>query len=281
MEQYSDNKVVIRKYLLGGMDLKAKSRLEKRLLTESEYFEELVVEEDELIEDYLDGALTEAEREQFEKHFLLAPERGWKLETARLLRGYSEKGAVAVSPEPVGQADQPAPPFWQSLAAFFKAGWPAQVALATVILLLLGGILVAVRNRPEQARQVPPRQERPAPSGGAPASVLIVALTPGLERSSAAAKRITVQPDVDTVQLRLELTADEYQRFGAALRDDEQEILADTQLKAESAGVEKFVVFNIPSRLLVPGDYRVSLSGEAPDGHTESINSYVFKVVGR
>lgn len=286
MEQYSDNKAAIREYLLGGLDPEGQSRLEKRLLTDGEYFDELVVEEDELVEDYLDGALSEAERERFEKHFLLAPERVWKLETARLLKNYSEKEAAAVSPEPVGPTGRPAPPFWEPLLAFFKSGWPAQVALATVLLLTLGGIFIALRQRPEQnlpeqVRDVPPRVETPAPPGGASALVLVVALTPGLERSSAAAKRITVEPGVETVQLRLELTADEYRRYGAALRDDKQEILANTELKAESAGVEKFVALNVPARLLAPGDYRVSLSGEAPDGRTESVNSYVFKVAGR
>lgn len=44
--------------------------------------------EDELIDEYLDGSLSEQEREKFEQHFLATTERREKLSFAKALRRY-------------------------------------------------------------------------------------------------------------------------------------------------------------------------------------------------
>jgi anti-sigma factor RsiW len=44
--------------------------------------------EDDLIDDYLDGSLSEQESEKFEQHFLATTERREKLRFAKALRRY-------------------------------------------------------------------------------------------------------------------------------------------------------------------------------------------------
>src|SRR5262249_22755091 len=52
-------------------------------------FEQLLMEEDELIDDYLQGMLSRQEKKRFEKIFLVLPERREKLDFARTLRQYT------------------------------------------------------------------------------------------------------------------------------------------------------------------------------------------------
>jgi hypothetical protein len=78
----------MRNYLLGTMDSDRKTELEEQILFDSAIYEELLVVEQELIEQYLSGALTAEEKQQFETHFLITAERHNNLRFGRLLRKY-------------------------------------------------------------------------------------------------------------------------------------------------------------------------------------------------
>jgi hypothetical protein len=83
--------VEIRNYLLGKATAEECTRVEERLLVDHEYFEQLLVEEDELIDDYLHGGLTGTEKEHFKRVFLAAPERRERLNFARALERYFDR----------------------------------------------------------------------------------------------------------------------------------------------------------------------------------------------
>lgn len=79
----------IRKYLLG--DIKAEDerrKIEERLMLNEDYFEEILIEEEELIQDYVDGQLSAKERQSFERHFFICEERQQKIRLAQVLRRY-------------------------------------------------------------------------------------------------------------------------------------------------------------------------------------------------
>lgn len=79
----------IRKYLLGNIQVEDERRkIEERLMLDDDYFEELLMQEDELIQDYVDDQLSTDERQKFEKHFLISEERRDKIRFARALRRY-------------------------------------------------------------------------------------------------------------------------------------------------------------------------------------------------
>jgi methionine-rich copper-binding protein CopC len=77
-----------RDYLLGGLGGDDLEEFEKQLLTDDGVFEELLVAEDELIDQYVGGNLSSDEREVFEKHFLITAERQDELDFARTLRRF-------------------------------------------------------------------------------------------------------------------------------------------------------------------------------------------------
>src|SRR2546427_2666569 len=75
----------IKKYLLGqlaGADL---AEIERRILTDEEFYEEVQIMEDELVDEYVNSELSPDERRLFEKNFLADPESRNKLRLGRVL----------------------------------------------------------------------------------------------------------------------------------------------------------------------------------------------------
>ncbi len=81
-----EHELPLRPYLLGDLNSDEQQRLEQRLMIDSAAYEELNCVEDELIDDYLEGALSGNEKQKFENYFLSAPERRQKLDFASALK---------------------------------------------------------------------------------------------------------------------------------------------------------------------------------------------------
>jgi CHAT domain-containing protein/tetratricopeptide (TPR) repeat protein len=88
MNQTINEEEAIKQYLLGRLSEEERTALEERLLTDDDFFERLNLAEDELIEEYLAGALPAGDRERFVSHFMGAPERQRKLGFSMALRKY-------------------------------------------------------------------------------------------------------------------------------------------------------------------------------------------------
>lgn len=92
MLEKTHNNKQIRSYLLGTITQEDDRRkIEERLMTDDDFFQELLIQESELIQDYVDGRLTEIELPSFEKNFLRSEERQHKLKVARALRRYVDE----------------------------------------------------------------------------------------------------------------------------------------------------------------------------------------------
>jgi hypothetical protein len=78
---------VIREYLLGQLDAGSAQveQIDEQALMDQEFSTRVDIVEDEIIEEYIEGALTPVDREAVEGYFLRPPERQRKLRNARLL----------------------------------------------------------------------------------------------------------------------------------------------------------------------------------------------------
>lgn len=87
----------IRSYLLGQVDEAEHEAIETAILTDDELFEELLVVEDEVIDEYLTGKLDPEARSRFENYFLAAPERHEQLRFARVFDQYVSSQTAAAT----------------------------------------------------------------------------------------------------------------------------------------------------------------------------------------
>jgi anti-sigma-K factor RskA len=133
---------VLRSYLLGTLEAEPRAELEERILCDPAVYEELLLLEEELIDQYIAGGLSKVERQQFETHFLITAERQRKLRFGQLLKQHLSSQTTPASSEsvPVRQLNQTLPS-----RKFFSV-----LAFAVVIVAVLGiGLLcwLAMRTK--------------------------------------------------------------------------------------------------------------------------------------
>ncbi|HKV38715.1 MAG TPA: tetratricopeptide repeat protein [Blastocatellia bacterium] len=90
-----------RLYLLGELNGSQRDQIEERILLDNDCFEQMSLEEDSLIEEYLDDGLTSKERDRFENYYLIAPEHRAKLKFAQTLQKYVSLRVPEPVPPPI------------------------------------------------------------------------------------------------------------------------------------------------------------------------------------
>src|SRR6266852_4962960 len=121
----------IRRYLLGQLADRAREEIEKDLLANDELFEELLVVEDEIIDQYLSGKLDHEERAVFEQHFMATPERQEKLRFGRAFDRYLSSPAATSAVREI----KPTGAQWTRTQAFVSS--PVRIAAFTIIMVVV------------------------------------------------------------------------------------------------------------------------------------------------
>lgn len=269
----------IREYLLGRIAVEEREKLEEQLLIDTELYEELLVSEDELVDEYLRDDLSGADREDFESHFFAAPEHQEKVRFARAFRKYVAVSAAAAVSADVGVADQLAvkpdfsdlPPKRGLFSSFLPFQNPivSYSALAALVLMLTGIGWVAWKNL-----------SNPASTGQG--EILAVTLTPGFQRSEGETKRFAIRSGVGTIRLQLLLPGNQYQSYEATVQDFESRAVATkSNLKPTSVDDNPAVFVDLNPSQLTPGDYVIKLSGVPPGGDSTGVASYSFRVLNQ
>jgi len=264
----------LRRYLLGQLLADEQAQIEQRLLADGDFFLEVSISEEELIDDYLDRELSDLEIKAFESHFLVTAERRKQLRFARRLATYltetedvAEFEAVSESSAHAARDAAAAPKKKQNFFSFFPALSPAlSYSLAAVILVAVVGVAwLAFRDR--------------STPSGRPGSFVAVTLAPGLTRDGGEIKRIKPTSN-DQVVMRLIVPTKNYPVYRTRLlADDNSEVWASGDLAAVEESDANVVIATIPPGLLTAGDYRAVLSGRAPNGSLDDVATYSLRVL--
>jgi hypothetical protein len=261
----------MRRYLLGLLTQEQVAQLEEQLLIDGELYEELLIAEDELIDQFLSGEISEPEREAAEVHFLRAPGRQEQLLFASALKQYLATNApLVVDGARLETTDESRSGQRQKKTSLFSRLFPRNPALAVslaaaLVLIIVGAIWLASRivNRSHQ-----------------PQTVWAIELTPGLVRGDGGIKSFAVPANTDAVRLQLDLAEDQYKSYEALILDiDGRTVASGKNITAESVNGRHIVSLDVPAALLTPGDYGVRLSGLSANGSVENLGSYPFKVL--
>jgi hypothetical protein len=265
-----------RLYLLGNLPPKNLAELEVRLLGDKGFYEELLAAEDELIDEYFADRLSKAERESFESHFLITPERQQKLRFSRAFRKYVKLNQVAYPQEETAKSGRRpflAGKLWSVKSSILP--WAPNrnrvLAFSLVAALVFAVSWMVFRNRSSETTAQ--RQ---------PQNILKIALISGSTRGDGATQKVIVPPGVDSVQLEIELARNEYESYSAELLTPESSILTTREgIRPEVTNGHGVVYFILPAQILKPGDYQVRLDGIAEPGSKEPVDIYRFRVVNR
>jgi hypothetical protein len=285
------------------MSEQERSEFEDQYLVSDDVFEELVAAENDMIDAYVRGKLSEAGRRQFESSFLVSAERRKRVEFARSLMNY---------PAPSASRRQ------QSVLAFLSVQTPmprfAVVAILLVTVVSGSGIIATnrrLRQELEQSRlreaehqgqeqelrqqvtelnkelqqervMVGDQRQEIAQLRAPSAAIANFALLADLDRGRGKENRFVVSPAISSVRLELNLNQQDYAHYGLLLETAEgNRIWQKAGLHSHPVGYGRIVTIEVPVSVLNNGDYVLKLSGTDTRGKVEEVEEYTFRIVKR
>ena len=254
----SDKRLV--RYLLGDLSVEERDQFEELYFDDDALHDRLLAVEEELVDAYVSGDLSAGQRESFENFFLRSPERHEKVKFARALARFGERQTRSANETP-----STAPPVQRSKLSlrelFDFSGFRWQFAFAgAALLIILAGATIWLNNG---------TSSRP-----------VVSVTLFSFYRGGGDNLVSVPPGRHTVQLQLNLPADEYPSYRLAIRP------AASDNSIEKHGLKsrvmpdgtRAVIASFPSEALHPGDYTLRLEGEGSNGEIQQVGGYVFRV---
>lgn len=132
------NETASRRFFLGEMSEDERLEFEENFILDEGLFENLRIIEDELIEQYIGGTLSDSEKTRFESNYLTTKLRRERVEfTRQMLAELKLKDGEATEVKKIAPvAEQPS--FFESISAFFKKTGFALGSAFAVLLLFLG-----------------------------------------------------------------------------------------------------------------------------------------------
>jgi len=249
MSQNQDQKS-IRRYLLGELSDVDMETLEQEILSNENLFEEILIVEEELADEYVAGTLNQEDRTNFDRHFLATPERQQNVRFAGALNRYVTTEANREFAGPVSQH------FWATHTWVGRAaGVVAIIAVAVAILWFLL-----------------PRSQTPKTF-----AALTLTISPSNREAGARSTRVPFPLNADALKISLQLPnpSPPAVRYRAELLSDN----GGSKSLEPAAQEGQSIILEIPRAELSRGRYAINLSVIQADGTAQRISgSYYFTV---
>lgn len=281
MKEANEEEFLLRRYLLGELGEDEQESVEERFVTDRDFKERALVVEDELVEDYLSGNLTEAEGASFASHFLSTPEQRRRVKLAGDIKKYVAAAVSAHPTEPGGDVRAPGVgggefqhrPFWRRPSVLV----PASLALLLAVALGVGWLFVKERHRRELAYsrlQLERLNRQPVSDDSR-----WMALSPLNVRGDRKSNVLQLPAGGTVAQLWLMLVKDEYRSYRVVFqKDGDAEQFPVGDLRAEDTPRGRAIPLRIPAELLTPGTFTLKLNGVSEGNRIEEVGEYNFRV---
>jgi hypothetical protein len=296
------NQQSFREFLLGASDPGSEQQIEEGILDGSIESDLLRTTEDELIDDYLFGKLTQGEQEEFRVRFLSDPERRYRVEFAKTLLRYAnaERGLIQ-NARPAGMAKTHSwGALWRTAALVAMAASMVAAVLVGLQNLRLSNEVKLARTSQDEVNRLraalaaeKTRQAQPTPTNTpVPAahderdgvkvagSLASFDLLPEATRSLRQEVMLRVPSRAQVVWINLE--------FSDPLSGKLREELAPRGAK-DPLWIQEFTIsfaspiarnsIAVPSSVLSPGDYEIKVKQGERDAALQDVQTYSFRVI--
>lgn len=276
MENLEINDGLIRDYLLGRIEDETAEaeRIDEQLLADEEFCLRVDVIEDEIIEEYLEGALAAGDRLAAERHFFNPPERRRKLKNARLLRRHA---ATASLDEGSVRTAGSAWSFGRALLGWFVApafrtsvGVTASVVMVLSLVYLLEQrreLQIALRQANHQLAaesQHPPALASPGRAlveQSEPLTVMLNLVQPGLQRGNAQLPTVTLGPAVRVLLVTVAVPSGTAGTYRVQLKSRGSMVWWSNRVEALAVSGGSILKLDIPPEILPVGEWQLVLQG--------------------
>lgn len=279
-ENYENSK--IKSYLLGQVT-DDPEQIEARIMTDDDFFENFLAAEEELIQSYVDGDLTENEKIRFEGHFLISEERQRKLSFARAFRRNLDNLTGEVNspvPSPGRPAQTGAEPIYAGLFSKYLSNPVPALAAILLVAALVGTVLYFYQGsaQPTPLETEFARLNQEDFGDTAKYSKFSgLSLLAGTNRSRGNTDKLTEKALTDRIFLRLALppTAgeDPAEVFKVEVSSSQKIMFTQTGIRPYQNPNGRELRFLIPASVLGKGTYQITAKGSQSDEF-----SYFFDV---
>jgi hypothetical protein len=275
---------VVRSFLLGDVEASQRERIERLFLTDPEIRETILIVEDGLLEDYLEGNLPAADMQKFLERYAANSSERRKLRIAQSLREHALANR---------------PPMPSHVSVFEKVRlalgqWPARRRVFVPVLASIGivvmtlGVWTGLRiNRAARERDQQQSVERQLAELNSPANLntklprmLSATLAPLSLRSVQSSSELVIPSSDPVIELSLLWNQkEEYRNYQAQLsRVGADTVFTLPPLQLENNQGGRQVRLRLPAQRLPAGLYRINLRGLGNDGSPRATEEYVFRV---
>jgi hypothetical protein len=279
MKEEIPTDALLREFLLGMVDEEDRARIEDLFLTDPETRERVLATEQDLIEDYLEGTLSEDDEEKFVLLHAQTEEQRRKLRITASIKSWAAREASAARTPAVKVS------FWSQLWTRLgvKPRFVVPIAVTTIIVIVLALVWLNSRTLQQEHLAI----EQALAQLNSPES-LRVALpqTTSLDLRPVAARSVESQAEVRIpagspyIELHLYwVRPEQYSTYHAEvrrLRDGESYAVPDLQPDVNAGNM---IRLRLSPQILTPGQYQVNVTGIAADGSATSSEEYAFVVV--
>jgi hypothetical protein len=275
----------IREYLLGQLDPHSElvDTIDEQLLADPEFSVFVDVIEDEIIEEYLEGALSSEDSRAVEKHFLRPAERQRKLETARLLSRYLEAESRKVKAKPPARSLFRMIRIGQALPTFRTC---VEIAASLVFVISSLTLLnqrhelnIAIREISQQLGQererlaVANQQLQSALQPMQPGIAMINLVRPGLQRGESELPEVKVSSATKTLHVEVALLSRTSGKYHVQLRHTGRAVWSQDGVDAAAVPGGAILKVDIPADVLSQGASELAITPSR-----DSTISYWFSI---
>jgi hypothetical protein len=308
---------LIRRYLLGELAEADQAALEQELLIDRGKFGQVWAVENELVDSYVRGEMSHADRERFESHYLASPLHRERVAIAESFLTNIDQ-AVGETVE-VSEKDPLAP--WRHRFPLRSPRLVFGVVLVIALLITFGlvwsyiervrltGQIANLQKEAQTEREILKQREREQASRNqefekqiadvsrsneqlkaeleqlrqrrqsAAPTILSFLLTPAPERGEKAPPQSTIPLLTERSRLLMELDHNDYAYYQIILQTVEgREILRSRTSKVRFGKDRAFATLPVKAGELSKGDYILILFGQTADGKIEEVDRYFFRV---
>ena len=307
---------LIRRYLLGELAEADQAALEQELLIDRGKFDRVWAVENELVDSYVRGEMSRADRKRFESHYLASPLHRERVAIAESFLTNIDQAAgetVELSEkEPVvvwrRRFPQRSPRLVFGLVLVMALLLTSGLVWSYIERVRLTGQIANVQKEAQTERAFLKQREREQASRNqefekeiadvsrrneqlkaeleqlrrrrqaAAPTILSFLLTPAPERGDKAIPQSTIPRITGKARLLMELGDNNYANYQIILHTVEgREILRSRTAKVRFAKDRAFATLPVKAGELTKGDYILILFGQTADGKIEEIDRYFFR----
>jgi len=278
MKEEAMTDALVREFLLGKLADEERERIENLFLTDPQTKERVLSLEDELIEEYLEDNLTEADKERFLARYAQTDEQRRKLRITKSIKDWAVTQAKA--PQTAAATVSLWNRLWTRLR--LKPAFAVPIAVTIVIAIVLA--VVWLNSQMERRKHLAVEQElaqlnSPPSLRETPPDMISFELRPVNVRSDEPERGINPGADTQIIEMHLPwMRGDRYATYQAQVRRiGDTESFSIPNLQPENDGGYRIRI-RLRARMLRRGSYQIQLRGVANDGTVSLPEEYTFSV---